>query len=77
MKKIIYMLIISMLLILIVLITLTGCTAVQPWQREILSEPIMQLDENPIDKALHEHYQVFHEGSTGGTGSQGGGCGCG
>ncbi len=75
MKKKVFILPLGLLLTLMVL--LTGCTTVQPWQREILSEPIMRLDDNPLDKAHHEHYKVFHEGSKGATGSQGGGCGCG
>jgi len=75
MKKINWLTLILAILLLIIL--LSSCTTVQPWQREILSEPVMKLDENPIDKAHHEHYKTFHEGSIGGTGSQGGGCGCG
>ena len=74
MKKIKYL---FLMLILMLMVLSTACTTVQPWQREILSEPIMKLDENPLNKALHEHYLIYHEGSAGGTGSQGGGCGCG
>jgi hypothetical protein len=54
-----------------------GCAAVQPWQREDLSDPIMIFDENPIGKGIKEHPLDYREGSTGGTGAQSGGCGCG
>jgi hypothetical protein len=54
-----------------------GCARVQPWQREDLSDPIMIFDENPIEKGIKEHPLDYREGSSGGTGSQSGGCGCG
>ncbi len=56
---------------------LTGCATVQPWERDVLSDPIMIFDENPIEKGHLEHHHVYREGSIGGTGTQGGGCGCG
>jgi hypothetical protein len=65
------------LLILLILIFLPGCAVVQPWERERLADPNMMFDENPIQKGMKEHYINIREGSEGGTGSQGGGCGCG
>lgn len=56
---------------------LSSCAAVQPWEREGLSDPIMIFDENPIDKGILEHHIDYREGSVGGTGAQSGGCGCG
>lgn len=56
---------------------ISGCAVVQPWERERLSDPNMMFDENPIQKGIKEHYINIREGSEGGTGSQGGGCGCG
>jgi hypothetical protein len=53
------------------------CVMVQPWQREGLSDPIMIFDENPIEKGIKEHHLDYREGSSGGTGAQSGGCGCG
>jgi hypothetical protein len=64
-------------LFLILLSLLSGCAAVQPWERENLSDPIMIFDENPIDSGIREHYLDYREGSEGGTGAQSGGCGCG
>jgi len=66
------------LLFCILLLSLaSGCARVQPWQREDLSDPIMIFDENPIEKGIREHPLDYREGSSGGTGSQSGGCGCG
>lgn len=65
------------LFILALLFFLSGCATVQPWQRESLSDPIMIMDENPIDAGIKEHPIDYREGSVGGTGAQSGGCGCG
>ena len=67
----------TLLLILLVTAMLTSCARVQPWQREDLSDPIMIFDENPIEKGIKEHPIDYREGSSGGTGAQSGGCGCG
>ncbi len=68
---------ISLLLVICILGTvLTGCSVVQPWEREILSDPIMVFDENPIERGHLEHFKDFREGSVGANGTQGGGCGC-
>ena len=56
---------------------LSGCVTVQPWEREVLSDPMMIFDENPIDKGILEHHIDYREGSVGGMGAQAGGCGCG
>jgi len=63
--------------ILFLFISISGCAVVQPWERERLSDPNMMFDENPIRKGIKEHYINIREGSEGGNGSQGGGCGCG
>ncbi|MEZ4699118.1 MAG: DUF4266 domain-containing protein [Rhodothermales bacterium] len=55
----------------------SGCVTVQPWQREGLADPIMILDENPIEAGFKEHHIDYREGSVGATGAQSGGCGCG
>lgn len=58
-------------------IFLSGCTTVRPWHRESLSDPIMIMDQNPIDAGIRQHYLDYREGSVGATGEQSGGCGCG
>ncbi len=61
----------------LMVVFLPGCVTVQPWQRGRLSDPLMILDENAIEKGIQEHHLDYREGSVGGTGAQGGGCGCG
>ncbi len=55
-----------------------GCAvqSVQPWQRDLLSEPNMQLVPDAITGGLDEHIYFSKEASSGGQGVGGGGCGC-
>ena len=57
---------------------LAGCAGLgaQPWEREILAQPGMQIDPDVIVTALDEHITFSKEASTGGMGAAGGGCGC-
>ena len=65
-----------LLLIFLLLIFLSGCAMVQPYEREILSKSIMQFDPDKDEAAAREHFFNSLEGSTGGFGIGGGGCGC-
>ncbi len=60
---------------------LQACAALQvepvkPWQRGILAQEAMQLDDDPTQSFADEHIYFSKEGSTGGKGVGGGGCGC-
>ena len=63
--------------IILLLLLMSSCATVKPWEREGLSDPIMIMDENPIDAGVKEHFLDYREGSEGATGAQSGGCGCG
>jgi hypothetical protein len=67
-----------LLTLLLAVLTLGGCSSmgVQPWERDILAEPGMQVDPDPVVTALDEHIYFSKEASTGGLGTAGGGCGC-
>jgi Domain of unknown function (DUF4266) len=56
---------------------LFGCATVKPWEKESLSDPIMIIDENPINAGIKEHFLDYREGVEGATGAESGGCGCG
>jgi len=62
----------------IVLGTSAGCThlGVQPWEREVLAREDMQPDSNALDTAFDDHIYFSKEGTSGGRGFGGGGCGC-
>ena len=66
------------LLLPILIGTLGGCAnlGVQPWERELLAAPGMEIDPDPLETALNEHIYFSKEASTGGLGTAGGGCGC-
>lgn len=57
-------------------LTFSGCANVEPWQREELSRPGMQLDPAPLITACDEHIYFSREASKGGRSFAGGGCGC-
>jgi Domain of unknown function (DUF4266) len=54
----------------------TGCITVQAWERGRLADPQMKFDDNASLAAYQAHWQEAREGSSGGSGVQGGGCGC-
>jgi hypothetical protein len=53
-----------------------GCATVQPWQRGTLADQCMIFDANGNVVGYMTHWQEAREGSMGGFGIQGGGCGC-
>jgi hypothetical protein len=55
-----------------------GCAAmrVQPWDRDLLAEKKMRFIPSPGESEVDEHIYFSKEGSTGGQGVGGGGCGC-
>ena len=63
-------------LILPLLALLTGCATVAPQQRAILADPIMQFEGDPKVSGQMHHAIDNREGSFGGGGVSGGGCGC-
>ncbi len=61
------------------LLLLDACS-IQPWvkpyERDRLADPIMAWDRDVISGAYVDHIYESREGSRGGTGAAGGGCGC-
>lgn len=59
---------------------LAGCGSVEPWvkpyERDLLADPIMALDADPVSSAYIHHVHESREGARGAQGSAGGGCGC-
>jgi len=52
-----------------------GCATVKPWQRGLLADSCMVFDSS-AETSYMTHWQEAREGSMGGFGVQGGGCGC-
>jgi len=53
-----------------------GCVRVRAHQRELLAKPAMNPEAAPVEQKLDTHVQEYREGSMGGAGVSGGGCGC-
>lgn len=58
------------------LLALSGCATVAPQQRAVLADPTMQFDAEGKHEGPLRHAIENREGSMGGTGVSGGGCGC-
>lgn len=58
------------------LLSVTGCSTVKPWRRGNLAKPHMQLDPDPLEARFRRHVFESKEGTKGGFGALGGGCGC-
>lgn len=72
-------------LIVIALLNLGGCAStsslelkpwVSPYERNNLSDPIMQWSRHPVASAYMKHVYEAREGARGADGGSGGGCGC-
>ena len=65
-----------LVLLVLSLFMLTGCTSVKPWQKGKLAKRYMAFDPNPLDAKFMRHTYESREGSRGGYGAAAGGCGC-
>ena len=54
----------------------SACVTVKPQQRSVLADPIMQFEGDPQAAGQLRHAIDNREGSYGGGGVSGGGCGC-
>ena len=64
------------LLVLLVSVQALACVTVKPRERAYLADPIMQFEGDPRASAQYRHAIDNREGSYGGGGVSGGGCGC-
>lgn len=60
----------------LVLILLSGCETVQPWERGTLARPEMQWRTDVMEAQLRDQTFASKEAASGGGGAAGGGCGC-
>ena len=64
----------------IAMMLLLDACSIQPWvkpyERDRLADPIMTWDRDAISSGYLDHIYESREGSRGGNGAAGGGCGC-
>lgn len=58
------------------LLLAAGCATVQPWDRDLLAQKAMSFNPVPMMQSIDDHIYFSKEGSMGGIGVGGGGCGC-
>jgi hypothetical protein len=63
-------------LFLMSMLSLSGCSNVQPWEKQNLAKPEMTFEGDRLDTSYTEHIYSSKEGASGGSGVGGGGCGC-
>lgn len=65
-------------IILTALLCLSACSSlgVEPWERDVLAKDEMSLNSAALDLSLDDHIYFSKEGTSGGRGFAGGGCGC-
>jgi len=70
----------TVLLAVLAFLALSGCGRVEPWvkpyERELLADPVMDWDRDPVSSSYLRHVYESREGARGGAGGAGGGCGC-
>jgi hypothetical protein len=57
-------------------VVMAGCVTVRPEQRSVLADPTMRFEGDELAQGQKKHALDNREGSTGGGGVSGGGCGC-
>jgi hypothetical protein len=62
--------------LLLVLLLVSGCAGVRAFEREKLADPIMERQDQFAKQSLEQKFFSTREGSIGGGGGIGGGCGC-
>ncbi|VAW61762.1 hypothetical protein MNBD_GAMMA08-1025 [hydrothermal vent metagenome] len=78
MNKIIYKKILVVASGLLMMLTLISCSTVnvEPWERDVFSKKEMQFGSHKVNQTMQTHFYYSKEGSSGGSGFSGGGCGC-
>lgn len=66
----------KLIFIILSILALASCSNVKPWQKGNLAKKHMAFDTDPVESKFMQHTYTSKEGSTGGYGVAGGGCGC-
>lgn len=64
------------LILLAMLVSLSACTALEPWERGHLAREEMAFEPDPLAARLDGQVYFSKEASSSNTATSGGGCGC-
>lgn len=64
------------LVLICLVVGASGCTPVKAWEKRHLARSHMALDPDPLESRMMKHVYQSKEGTSGGYGVGGGGCGC-
>ncbi len=68
---------IAVLLLLMMVLGLSGCVSLAPWERGNLAKPHMALNPDPMQRSMRAHnYGSRESGASDNASGGGGGCGC-
>lgn len=67
---------IGKLLLVIVLLNISACARVKPWERGNLARPEMGFITDGLEKKIQDHIDQSKEASSSVVAGSGGGCGC-
>lgn len=65
-----------LIIILLGILFLAGCSSVSPWDKGLLGDQAMQFSSEQKGAVYEQHMLNSREASSGGYGGSGGGCGC-
>ena len=67
---------VKVVIITAIFMMINSCISIMQYQRQFLGDPLMLFDDDSLEKDLNDHVFPRREGSSGGMGGSGGGCGC-
>lgn len=66
----------NLLFVCLMIIVLSGCSTVDPWEKGFLAKNEMAFTPDPLETALSDHVYFSKEATSSGADVSGGGCGC-
>jgi len=66
----------SVIFSFLLVVLFSSCSQVKPWQKGNFTKAHMSFEPDPLEARFKQHVYFSKEGSSGGYGLAGGGCGC-
>lgn len=66
----------ALISVTLLVVLLPACSQVKPWEKGNFTKAQMSFEPDPLEARFKQHVYFSKEGSSGGYGLAGGGCGC-